>query len=594
MSINPDPVKSDRDKTLKLTPLTDDGDSNNFDEFEHKAKLDLRSANYWQYVEGPTSTPPNIPKFRRAVKATGIDDEGNERTITQASNEDAVKKAVTDSMPWLQGDAKALAAIVKAVPASKLHLVKKFTHAKEAWDALKAEYRSVNSMKAARLKQQIVGYKFIDGYDMTRWRSDMQRMYQDLCTIDDNAMPDNEFARHLVIMMPNSGPWRYLASQLADEMRNMPAAMNSSHVLAKLRDEDEQIRGSKNEPSVLMTAQMDFQSKKRSHQSVFQSTSVASTPGPTRKRARADEQGRSHCTNPHCPNSRSRHTIDDCWAYGGGKCGNYPDWWQGRRDLHLHPDKREKGRPAVKPVANGKQASVYNATDHNTSTVSRSQPQGLSTSDDDAVAKANLTTEIWTLNTTVAEEEDAYCSATALDSAVPKDFDYIFHDNGATRHVFHDRRLFITYNQFPAPLKVNGFDSGLSTTAPAAGTIRLTSTVDGQTSIFDISEVLHVPTARVNLISGSALDKKGVIAVLGKGKISLARKGKVFAEGKLWKDLYRLNVTPTVNPSAHNTSHSLLSRVESQPLIKRLSISPMAAALHTINANTDKNLFYTA
>jgi hypothetical protein len=593
MSTNTNPTKTERDKTLKLTLLTDDGDSNNFDEFEHKAKLDLRSANYWQYVEGPTSTPPIIPRFRRAVKATGLDDDGNQRTINQASNEDAVKQAIADAMPWSEGDAKALAAIVKAVPASKLHLVKKFSHAKEVWDALKAEYRSVNSMKAARLKQQIVGYRFIDGYDMTKWRGDMQRMYQDLCTIDDNIMPDNEFARHLVIMMPNTGPWRYLASQLADEMRNMPAAMNSTHVLAKLRDEDEQIRGSKNEPSVLMTAQMEFQSKKRTH-NVYQSSSAQSAAGPARKRVRADEQGRSHCTNPHCPNSRSRHTIDQCWAYGGGKCGNYPEWWQGRRDLHLHPDKREKGRPAGRAALDSKQVSVHNTTHHDHTTDSRSQPLTLSTSDVDAVAKANLMSEIWTLNTSVAEGGNAYCSATALDSTVPQDFDYIFHDNGATRHVFHDRRLFIAYNPFQIPLKVNGFDSGLSAVAPAAGTIRLTSTVNGKTATFDITDVLHVPTARVNLISGSALDKKGIMAILGEGKISLARNGDVFAEGSLWKDLYRLNVTPTINPNAQNEPYSLLSRVQSRPLISRLSMSPMAAALQTMNADTDKTLFYTA
>ena len=82
------------------------------------------------------------------------------------------------------------------------------------------------------------------------------------------------------------------------------------------------------------------------------------------------------------------------------------------------------------------------------------------------------------------------------------------------------------------------------------------------------------------------------MAILGEGKISLARNGKVFAEGSLWKDLYRLNVTPTINPNAQNEPYSLLSRVQSRPLISRLSMSPMAAALQTMNADTDKTLFY--
>ncbi|KAJ3764903.1 hypothetical protein FB446DRAFT_604132, partial [Lentinula raphanica] len=41
------------------------------------------------------------------------------------------------------------------------------------------------------------------------------------------------------------------------------------------------------------------------------------------------------CTNQNC---RGRgHTIENCWKLGGGKQGQYPKWWKGKRDAPLLP-----------------------------------------------------------------------------------------------------------------------------------------------------------------------------------------------------------------------------------------------------------------
>ncbi|KAJ3816512.1 hypothetical protein F5880DRAFT_1494211, partial [Lentinula raphanica] len=39
------------------------------------------------------------------------------------------------------------------------------------------------------------------------------------------------------------------------------------------------------------------------------------------------------CTNPNCKGKG--HTIENCWKLGGGKQGQYPKWWKGRRDAPL-------------------------------------------------------------------------------------------------------------------------------------------------------------------------------------------------------------------------------------------------------------------
>ena len=328
-------------KRLKLKELTDDGVTNSYNEFSHKGKLELQAMGYWKFIEGTQSAPPVIPQLKRTQKIKGPDETGTARTIVITGNEMEVQKAMDDAVPWREGDLKALNAIIQAMPGTKLHLVQSAKTAKEAWESLKAEYRSVNTMRAARLKSYILGYKFVDGYKMANWRDDMQRMYQELRDVDDTALPDDEFARHLVTMMPISDRWRYLHSELSNKVRGAaPGTLRSSEILWKLRDEDEGIQASNDEPSVLMTARAEFLQSKSGNKRPRDAEVNQSTPAtaPISKRARTSFK--LQCTNPHCPNPRSRHTIDNCFAFGGGKCGDYPPWWSGPRDIHLHPDKR--------------------------------------------------------------------------------------------------------------------------------------------------------------------------------------------------------------------------------------------------------------
>ena len=117
-------------------------------------------------------------------------------------------------------------------PGSKTHIAKPAKTARDAWENLRDEYRSVNVMRATRLKTNILSYKFLDGYRMASWRDDMQHMYQELCDIDDKALPNDKFARHLVTMMPTNDRWRYLHSELSSKVRGAaPGSLRSSEIL---------------------------------------------------------------------------------------------------------------------------------------------------------------------------------------------------------------------------------------------------------------------------------------------------------------------------------------------------------------------------
>ena len=97
----------------------------------------------------------------------------------------------------------------------------------------------------------------------------------------------------------------------------------------------------------------------------------------------------------------------------------------------------------------------------------------------------------------------------------------IYYDNGATRHVFYDRRLFKSYSILEKPIRVNGFGSNLSTIAKATGSVELKATVGSRTHTFTLTDVLHIPDSRCNLVSGIKLDYKGVHTSSGDQKIAL-------------------------------------------------------------------------
>ena len=126
--------------------------------------------------------------------------------------------------------------------------------------------------------------------------------------------------------------------------------------------------------------------------------------------------------------------------------------------------------------------------------------------------------------------------------------DSIHHDTGASHHIFHKHEFFHEYAAFESPLAVHGFGTSLTTQAVGKGKIILKSTYVGLTCNFSVSNVLHIPTARCNLVSGSRLDRKGVNTQTGKGKITYFNAADVpFATGSIVKDLYKMDVE-TVKP----------------------------------------------
>ncbi|KAF9060016.1 hypothetical protein BDP27DRAFT_1430583 [Rhodocollybia butyracea] len=142
--------------------------------------------------------------------------------------------------------------------------------------------------------------------------------------------------------------------------------------------------------------------------------------------------------------------------------------------------------------------------------------------------------------------------------------DFINHDTGATRHIF-----------------VHDFGSNLSATAIGKGTIVLKTTHNKITRQFSLSNVLHIPTARSNLILGLRLDKKGISTLSGQGKITyLSPKGTAFVSGEIIDDLYQMAVLPVKQSNNLSMLQDLIAAMA--PSITTM-VGPDSTNLPTMN-----------
>jgi hypothetical protein len=197
--------------------------------------------------------------------------------------------------------------------------------------------------------------------------------------------------------------------------------------------------------------------------------------------------------------------------------------------------------------------------------------------DDDIQANAVLSPKheyfVWT---TILDQNTAHTTLPVLNSALLRD-NSCHYDSGANHHVFHDRSAFEKYERTP-PLTVKGFGQNLSAVAIGRGSIRLQTHSNNRVIL--LNNVLHIPAARSNLISGIQLDKAGVICTLGNNSISLSVNNNVIVHGGIANDMYRLNVS-IVTPSPHLSPPSLLGRLAEKvpPLLSRLE--PAVSSSHT-------------
>jgi hypothetical protein len=666
---------TDKKIDIKLEKLVDDGaGGNNFGGCEIKWRSKLDAYNLWKYVEGPR---PVIVELREDKVMTGRVQGGEEgevpevRTFVVAGNKEEYEASLKENAPWLDGNKRTLSAIVDALPDHKLYLVKDIRYAADAWKALQNEYKPVNARTVIRVKQDLMNTRPAshNSADVEKWLVYMIAKKQALNDACPDGMLDFDFACQLITLMPQTGKWNYTFSVLSRAMLSKTLdglPLTSTGVVAAIREQTK-LNDTALEEEAVMAANAGMMVVAPTYPSfnpVVPATGMKrplenvsyAAPGP-QKRFRtgivpyynsgspsnppnlypnssnrpadmtrtstsqgASSRGHLYCVNTYCKRPVG-HLQPDCFAYGGGKVGQYPEWWRGPWNIHVHPAQRPstpaypQGTRAPATGANQQQRIMY-ANPMST----YQQPQQY-TVDSPEEVEQNLGSERILDNEIrggvldlLDLDDEVIESVNKLMLTHESKSDDTFWDTGATRAVFHDRRVFKNYKEFKHPIQVNGFGSNLATVARGLGWVDLESVVEEEKGKFTLTGVLHIPDARCNLVSGVRLDLKGAWTTTGDQKLTVYMKNdkRPFMVGQITNGLYKLNVkliiqsdtapnlapslspSPAINPEAEcKAQGSSTASVNPSLLDPGVFAIPSLASMYQPPSEEDKFKFFS-
>jgi hypothetical protein len=539
----------------KLPKLVDNGTTNNYGEWRIQSQSELRSLDLWKYIEGPHSIPPDIPNLEDDLYLDGSDDEGNTKRFHITGNTQYRNQKIRAAKPWMMKNEIARNKIVRSLSTAQLHFVDGVIYASEAWNILHDHYQPLNSSLAISLRSDIQGYRCVPPMDIHEWLIDMQKMYHDLLDMSPDSLSDREFALVVINNLPQSGGrWETFTSNLRerinkyDNTKPTPLPVRSVEFLSAIRQE--YLLCNRNKPEVtaqIFSARVNAENRtgKRPLSLLADNPASASSS----KRPRSNKT----CTNSEC--GRTGHEITDCITYGRGNVGNYPNWWRGPFNIHLPPKSRTRANnvpPASHPFARTKSQSTSTPAAQANLTITPD-----STMADAFPASDNKTESPDIILASCVDEDDVITTLPVFDVQQPRN-DLCFFDSGANRHVFNDQSFFESYQPI-SPINVHGVGTDCLTKAIGRGNVRLQTSHASKTSSIVLADVLHIPRARSNLISGGQFDERGVHTRLGDGKSSFFYRGVPFLDGFLKNRFYHLNikvVRPTTLPLSARISPS--------------------------------------
>ncbi|THU84271.1 hypothetical protein K435DRAFT_687880, partial [Dendrothele bispora CBS 962.96] len=188
---------------------------------------------------------------------------------------------------------------------------------KELWGHLEKEYMAVSKMARKRREDKLRLSRYTSGKvtGSGGYAEIFRGLYKE--AVDAGAKIDEEQMLTIFVdSFPRGPEWATVLGSLADEDNFNVAAMRlQEHVRFLNGDDSEVIAGG--EKVSAMQAEIN-ELKERI-------VAMQARKGP----ANPDLK----CTNANCKGVG--HTIDNCFKLGGGKQGQYPKWWKGKRDVPL-------------------------------------------------------------------------------------------------------------------------------------------------------------------------------------------------------------------------------------------------------------------
>lgn len=128
-------------------------------------------------------------------------------------------------------------------------------------------------------------------------------------------------------------------------------------------------------------------------------------------------------------------------------------------------------------------------------------------------------------------------------------------DSGCSDHLVNDKSLFVELRELEHPVEIAIAKDGETIEAKQAGTVKVTSVVNGKEIKCSVKNVLYVPELRCNLFSVIRCDEAGMKVVFESESVQIYRDSEMVATGSRVGKLYRLDLFV----DSRNASDSLLS-----------------------------------
>ena len=268
-----------------LPALTDDGNTNNYNEWVTKSRHSLKTWGLWKYIDGPHSIPPIIPPLSQAQEITAPDKDGISHTVFLSDTTEAHQAKTKEAEPWTEANDLVHTKIINATP-----------H---------------NSLRATSLKKDITNYRCTPDMDVGQWLHNVKELYSTLSCMDRDRLSEREFVVTIIDNMPDADTWTEFLSGLRSRISDYDAATPPKPVTALefiTRIREEQWHRTRSNPSMqAFSLRNDGKCGKKRPPS-----SISDLPSAKRQRAALV------CTNQFCKTGKG-HTFEECIAYRGGK-----------------------------------------------------------------------------------------------------------------------------------------------------------------------------------------------------------------------------------------------------------------------------------
>ncbi len=422
-------------------------------------------------------------------------------TTIAAQPNTPMNSTTPNQLEYIQRESVALASIIRNVKDVYGFGLNPLEPSHKAWAHLKAEYGAYSDLIRSRREKTLKAMVYEEGEKVSGDGGYIEKMRKLRKEANDAGanINDDQFKTTLLDSFPES--WDSVVSTLYAEK-------SLTVITARLIAHGERVVGRKAASGNTSTQGDSVQALQASVQALtlqVQNLTAKKNTGPNRS-------DKSHPANDNCKGIG--HTLEECWKLGGGRQGQYPPWWKGKRDA---------------PLPSGSANLV---------TANQLDP-------------GSITTNVIALNTFIDKEtlETAYQEIAGENTALVVnnhspglDTSRMYGDSGASTHFVQNRDHFFNY----IPLETSGSSSkvGAALKVLGTGTVAVKTTIGGTEKIITFSKMLHCPDVSANLLSISRLDKEGWKVTFGEGKADFVDpNGKAQFTASMFNDLYMIDCT---------------------------------------------------